>query len=333
MIDFMNPFAFLFFIPVLFLFLLRKAKVFSSPAFPVILSDWGGSAFKWKGGFFKFTAVIKTALFLAGYVLVVLAFADPVIHHDQKVYVSRGNDVLFVLDVSPSMAARDMGGLTRLEAAKQVIRFLAEQNTGASFGLVQTATEAALSVPPTTDRKTFIEHIDTMTVGTLGEGTAIGTGLSTAVYHLASSKAPEKCIILITDGENNAGSIHPETAASLAFEYGIKLYTVGLGTRGNVPLQYTDPVTGKVFNGYLESDFDPAPLQKIALMTDGRYFSAETVAGLSAALNNISNREKVVQTYYLKTVDEYFYDKILIAAATAFALAWILSRIVLKEVF
>ena len=333
MVNFTNPSAFLFLFPIPLLYILRRAGILMPPSFPIILSDWQGTSFKWNGGLLKFLTVLKKILLVSVYILIVFAFADPVIHHEERVYTSRGNDVLFVLDISPSMAAKDMNGGTRLDAAKHVIRSLVEQNTGASFGIVSVATEAVLSVPPTADHVTFLERLNALKIGMLGEGSALGTGLSMAVYHLVSSSSPKKTIVLITDGENNAGSIHPETAAELAAAHEITIYSVGIGTRGVVPLEYTDPVTGKVSSGYLESGFDPAPLQKIALSAGGRYFSAETVSDLSTALNTISNRERVVQTYHLKTADEYFYGKLLAAAAIAMAAAWILSRLVLKEVF
>ncbi|MCR4627605.1 MAG: VWA domain-containing protein [Treponema sp.] len=333
MLNFMNPFAFLFllFIPVVYA--LRKIGLFVKPAFPIILSDWQGTSFKWNGKFFKLLAFLKSFLVVAGYIFVVFAFAEPVIHHEERVYTSRGNDVMFVLDVSPSMAAKDMDGGTRFEAAKRVIHYLVSQNSGSSFGLVGMSSEAILAVPPTTDKSTFIERMNALSIGTLGEGSAIGTGLSMAVYHLSTSKAPSKCIILLTDGENNAGSVHPETAAELAVEYGITIYAVGIGTRGNVPLEYTNPVTGKVSSGFLDSMFDTKPLQKLALITGGRYFNGTNINELSGALNSITNHERVVQSYQLKTIDDYFFDEMIILAALCFALAWIISCILLKESF
>lgn len=333
MLNFMNPIAFLLLLLIPVVFILRKIGLFVKPAFPIILSDWQGNSFKWNGKFLKALSIFKTFLLTVGYALVVIAFADPVIHHEERVYTSRGNDVMFVLDISPSMAAKDMDGSTRFEAAKKVIRYIVSQNSGSSFGLVEMSSEAMLAVPPTTDVSTFIERMNTLSIGSLGEGSAIGTGLSMAVYHLSTSNAPGKCIILLTDGENNAGSVHPETAAELATEYGITIYSVGIGTRGNVPLEYTDPVTGKVSSGFLDSMFDTTPLQRLALITGGRYFNGSTVNELSTALNSISNQEKVVQSYQLKTIDDYYYDKILVLAAFCFVLAWIITCVALKESF
>jgi len=330
--EFMNPAAFLLLIPVPLFFVFRKLGILKRISFPLTLADWNGEIFKWNDGVRRIADVLSRVLVITGYCAVVLAFADPVIHHEERVYTSRGADIVFVLDTSPSMAARDMADMSRLDAARQAIRTLIRQNSGASVALVSMASEAALVVPPTTDRTAFLDRLDRTMVGELGIGTAIGTGLSTAVYHLVSSSAPKKCIVLITDGENNAGSIHPETAAALAGEHGIALYVLGIGTRGNVPLEYVDPVSGKVYSGYLEPAFDPRPLEQIAEAAGGRYFTVENIASLASALSVIDKHEKVEQTYYLKMTDEYYYDRLILAAAAVLVLAWIIRRLYLGEV-
>jgi Ca-activated chloride channel family protein len=230
------------------------------------------------------------------------------------------------------MAAKDIAYTTRFEAAKQAIRIMIHNNPGASFGLIAMATQAAVVVPPTIDHAVFLDSLDHLVIGALGEGSAIGVGLSTAVYHLVSSAAPKKCIVLITDGENNAGSIHPETAATLAKENGITLYTLGIGTAGSVPLEYVDPSSGKVYSGYLDSEFNAAYLERLALAGGGRYFGVQSSAELSAALNDIRKQENVIQSYHIRTTDDAFYDEFILAAAVCFILAWIIQRVYMKEV-
>jgi Ca-activated chloride channel family protein len=332
MLNFENPAAFLLllFIPLLYIF--RHIGFFSRPAFPLNLSDWNGKSFSWKSSIFTLSAGISEALCIAGFVLAVLAAAVPVVHHQRRVYTSRGTDIVFVLDTSPSMAAKDIAYMTRFEAAKQAIRTLIQENSGASFGLVAMATQAAVVVPPTIDHTAFLDALDHLVIGTLGEGSAIGVGLSTAVYHLVSSDAPKKCIVLITDGENNAGSIHPATAAALAKEKGITLYTLGIGTTGSVPLEYIDPASGKVYSGYLDSGFNAAYLEQLALAGGGRYFEVQSSGELSTALNDIRKRENVIQSYHLRTEDDAFYDEFILAAAACFFLAWMIRRVYMKEV-
>lgn len=328
-----NPAAFLFLLAIPLLYILRKLKIFKRIAFPLTLSDWKGRAFEWDGRFGSFLEVSSDILCILGYICLVFAFAEPVIHHHEKIYTSRGADIMFVLDTSPSMAAKDIANMTRLEAARRGIHTLVNSNRGASFALIAMASEAAAVVPPTNDSEFFLNRLDSLVIGGLGEGSAIGTGLSSAVYHLIASSAPKKCIVLITDGENNAGSVHPETAARLARENNITLYAFGIGTRGSVPIEYIDPKTGQVHSGYYESEFDTSGLESIAQSAGGRYFGIESTAQLSQSLSLISQRENVTQTFHYKTVVEKLYKKFILLATVLFVIAWIIKRFFLKEVF
>lgn len=331
-LTFMNPAAFLILLLIPIFYIMKKIGLFTRIYFPLTFSDWKGYVFTWNDRLMKFFSGLCVFLFSVGFICVVVAFAEPVVHHQERVYTSRGTDVLFVLDTSPSMAARDINGLTRIDAAKAAINSIVNANSGGSYGLVAMGSEASIVIPVTNDLASFQERLNDLLLGTMGEGTAIGTGLSCGVYHLAGSKALRKCIILITDGENNAGEIHPETAAKLAKERNITLYTLGIGTRGSVPLDYRDPVTGKEYTGYLDSSFDPTPLEKLAVASGGRYYGVESSAILSASLNAIVKRQSVVQSYYLRTVDDYYYDKFLLVAVIIFGVAWFVRRIVLQEI-
>lgn len=332
MIEFENPAAFLllFLIPVLYI--LRHIKLLSRLSFLLNMSDWNGTSFTWNGKARKVFSAISKTFCVGFYFCLVIACASPVFHKHQKVYSSRGASIVFVLDVSPSMAARDIGELHRIDAAKEAIRILAAQNDGYEFGLVEMAESACLLVPPTMDRKIFFDRLDSIHVGELGDGTAIGNGLSLAVYHLEKSNAPKKSVILITDGENNAGSVHPNTAARLAKSNRISLYVLGIGTRGVVPLDYVDPKTNKAYSGYLESTFDVQGLSKLASEGDGTFFEADTITSLSQTLSTISKSENVVQSYHIKNHDTYYYAYFLALGAIFVILAWIIRRIFLQEI-
>ncbi|MBQ0052203.1 MAG: VWA domain-containing protein [Treponema sp.] len=337
MLIFENPLAFLFALAVPVLYILRKFKLFTRISFPLTISDWNGRTFEWKSPAISVASVFSELLAVAAYLSLVTALASPVLRHQEKIYTSRGTDILFVLDTSPSMAARDIslvnGTLTRIEAAKQGIRTLVNTERGANYGLVAMASEAAALIPPTSNHAIFLERMEGVEIGALGEGSAIGTGLCTAIYHLATSKAPRKCIVLITDGENNAGSVHPETAAALAAENNITLYTFGIGTRGSVPIEYIDPQTGKIHSGFYESEFDTVPLESIALTAGGKYFGIETTAALSDSLSEISRKENTVQTFHYKSVDQECFLTFLTLALILFTGAWIVRRLLLKEIF
>lgn len=333
---FQNPTAFLFLMLIPILFFLRKAKIFTRLSFPLTISDWNGKIFSWNKKYLQFFSFLSGLFFVLGFISLVFAFANPVIRHQEKIYTSHGTEILILLDTSPSMAAKDMQymntTLNRLDAARLGIKTIVENEKGATFALISMASESASVVPPTTDHEIFLNRLDSLKIGELGDGSAIGTGLCSAIYHLASTKAPKKCIILITDGENNAGSIHPETAAKLASDNNITLYVLGIGTKGTVPIEYVDTKTGKVRSGYYESDFDSKPLEKIASISGGRYFGIESLGSLSESLSSIVNRESVVQTFRLKTVDEYCYYKFLIICAITFSISWFLRKVFLSEI-
>lgn len=332
MLQFENPVAFLFLLVIPALYILRRLGVFSRISFPLILSDWKGSSFQWKNSVMGFTAVLSTIFFIVGFILIIFSLAHPVVSRQEKVYTSRGTDILFVIDTSPSMAAFDIGSSTRLDAARQTVLLLTKDLPGISFGLVAMSSEAALVVPPTLDHTIFIERMNKLLIGELGDGTAIGTGLSTAVYHLISSQAPKKCIVLLTDGENNSGTIHPITAARISTENNIPIYTVAIGTKGSVPVEYVDPISGRVYSGYLDSDFDDSQLREIATLTGGANYTVDSIGSLVSTLSSIGKKEAVVQTYQLKTVEQSYYIQVLLIALCCVVCAWILRRIYMKEI-
>lgn len=329
--DFENPAAFFLLLLIPILYILRYLKIFNKITFPAVLSDWEGRQFEWKGHPQKFLSALAGIFFTAGFLISVCALAAPVISNQEKVYTSLGTDIVFVVDTSPSMSAKDMDGAQRLDAAKNAIYLLTGKNDGSRYGLVGLGSNAAVLVPPTSDFTFFSERLSQITAGSFGNGSAIGDGLSTAVCHLISSSAQKKCIVLLTDGENNAGEIHPETAAQLASDNNITIYVVGIGSKGKVPIEYTDPVTKRLYSGYLDSNFNPASLKKISDIAHGRYFEAVTINELSEVLNTVSKTEAVSQTFTYRTVNHLYYQKFISAAIILFILAWFIRRILLKE--
>lgn len=331
MFKFQNPAAFLLLLLIPLLFLLRYIKIFKQISFSAVLSDWKGKAFVWKGQLRKLLSIISKIIILIGFAGAIAALADPTITRQEKVYTSLGTDVVFVLDTSPSMAAKDIGNQMRLEAAKNTIRNVALDYDGCRYGMVVLGSQASVLVPPTADINLFVNRLNDVQVGILGNGSAIGDGLSTAVCHLVSSKAQKKTIILLTDGENNAGQIHPETAATLAKDNHIPVYVLGIGTKGSVPLDYTDPLTGKVYTGYLDSNFNSASLKRIASMSGGRYFEVSTQEEFNHTFKTVVKTESSVQNYTYRTVTQTCFKKILFWAILLFVAGWFMKRILLRE--
>ncbi len=331
MFEFQNPAAFFLLLLIPLLFLLRYFKIFKQISFSAVLADWNGKAFVWKGKLRKILSVIARLIIFIGFLFCVTALADPVISRQEKVYTSLGSDIVFVLDSSPSMAAKDMEGMTRLDSAKTTIQKLTASYDGSRFGLVLLGSQASVFVPPTSDHQSFLKKLEEAGVGILGNGSAIGDGLSTAVCHLVSSGAQKKAIILLTDGENNAGQIHPETAAQLAANNDITLYVVGIGTKGTVPLEYIDPATGKEYSGYLDSNFNSASLKKLAQIGGGRYFEVASLEDFIKSFESVAKAEEVVQNYTYRVVTQSYYKNLLFFAILFFLAGWFIKRIILRE--
>lgn len=333
MLQFENPFAFLFLLVIPLFFILRKLKFFVHVSFPLTISDWEGKTFNAMQTGMKTAKVISRVFFISAFCLLAAALASPVISRQEKVFTSRGAEIIFLVDISPSMAATDIAEGTRLDVAKQSIAAITDKMEGTAFGLVAMASDAASLVPPTMDHAFFLNQLNSLVIGTLGEGTAIGTGLSTAVYHLFSSNAPKKILVLLTDGDNNAGIVHPKTAAKLAKENDIILYVVGIGTKGTVPIEHVDIESGKRYSGFLDSNFDENFLAELASISGGRYFSAENLYSLQNALDFATLKENVVQSFYYKASKKEYYKPVLFAALLLFALSWIIRRLYMKELF
>ncbi len=332
MFSFENPFSLLLLLLPLLYFVLKKLNILKKTSLPLTLQNWNGIQFNWNNKYFSIMRLISALFFLSAYFLLVVSLANPILIKQEKIYTTRSSEIIFVIDTSPSMASIDIANGNRLDAAKQAIKRIVTENKGAAYGIVSCATESALLVPPTMDTNTFFNGLNSMTIGELGDKTSLGLGISMAIYHLLSSHAPQKTIVLLTDGESNSGSVHPETAAKLAADNDIILYIAGIGTSGSVPIEYIDPNTGKVFSGYLDSSFDSGSLRNLAKITDGKYFSIQSLGELSEALQTISTESISAQTYYIKQVESSLYQSTLFFCALFFVFAWIIRRVIIQEV-
>jgi Ca-activated chloride channel homolog len=270
------------------------------------------------------------ALFWAGFVVLCLACARPALSHRETYYLDRGREVVFVLDASPSMAAQE-DGTSRFSSCVSIMEDFSRVESNAVLGLVAFGSEAALVVPPTGDRQYFRQRLESLKPGDYGEGTAIGMGIVTALYHVRASKAVAPLVIVFTDGENNAGATEPARAAELCQSFGVKLYLVGIGSEGALPMSWTDPKTGRVFSGEYESHFDPATLRDIAAKTSGRYISARDVAGLAAARKDILGESFSVGRVRHETRNDSLVKLFCQAALICFALSFFCSSVLLES--
>jgi Ca-activated chloride channel family protein len=254
----------------------------------------GGIAFKPP---MNLDVLIKTLhiIEIIGAVFLFIAAAGPHFIYTETVWLSRGADILFVLDVSPSMAGMDMNGRSRFEAACELIRDFAGRRPQDAMGLVAVGEDAALLAPLTTDREALYSRLDSLGIGELGDGTALGMGLATAGLHIGRSEAPRRAVVLITDGENNAGAVHPETAAGLLGGMGVSLWVIGVGSSGDIPINYLDPVTNMRRVGTFESRFDTEALETIAQKGNGILIAAPSADAFASAFARLDQGEMVIR--------------------------------------
>jgi Ca-activated chloride channel family protein len=223
--------------------------------------------------------------------LLIVTLARPQLSQSREHKLAKGIDILLVLDISESMRAEDFEGANRIQTAKLVIKDFLAHRENDRIGLVVFAGESFTLCPLTLDYPVLVELLSDVKLGQLEDGTAIGDALATATHRLRVSQSKTKIVILLTDGENNAGSITPETAASLAKSFGIKVYTIGMGKEGGARIPYADTTFGKRYREVL-TYLDENTLKLIASTTGGSYFRATDGQSLKRIYTEIDRFEK-----------------------------------------
>lgn len=256
------------------------------------------------------------ALRLLALGLLITALARPrTVDVSTKTKTTRGIDIVMAIDVSASMLAKDLRP-NRLEALKNVAAEFIKGRPNDRIGLVEYAGESYTKTPITSDKTIVLRSLKEIKYNTVIEGgTAIGMGLATSVNRLKDSKAISKVIILLTDGVNNSGFIDPKIASELAVEYGIKVYTIGLGTNGMAlsPIAI-DPRTGEFQYGRVQVEIDETLLKEIAKVTGGVYFRATDNKKLEDIYEEINKLEKTeIEEFKYYNYDEKYRPLVILA--------------------
>ena len=247
---------------------------------------------------------------------------------------TEGIDIMLAVDVSGSMLAEDfqVGGEhhNRLYAVKQVVRDFIKKRPNDRIGIVIFAGRPYTLCPLTLDHGWLIQQLERAEVGMIEDGTAIGSGIAVCTNHLRESNAKSKVIILLTDGRNNAGRVDPITAAEAASALGIKIYTIGAGTRGLAPFPTRDFFGNKVYR-QVKIEIDEDTLRKIADKTSGMYFRATDTDSLQKTYKKIDEMEKtkIMSAEYLEYRE--FYPYLLLSALVTLILWVILSNTRLRR--
>ena len=254
------------------------------------------------------------ALRLLAVALIIIALARPQTHSENaQTKITDGIDIVMAIDVSSSMLSQDLKP-NRFEALKKVASQFVKDRPNDRIGLVVYAGESYTKTPITTDKGIILSSLAELTYGQVEDGTAIGMGLATAVNRLKESKAKSRVIILLTDGVNNTGVIDPLIAAELAAEYGIKVYTVGIGTNGMALSPYALNPDGSIMYRMLQVEIDESLMKKIAQITHGRYFRATNNQKLQQIYDEINKLEtSKIEEFKYTEVDEKFRLLVIIA--------------------
>ena len=265
----------------------------------------------------------------AGLVALIVAMARPQRTLKEEVVKAEGIDIFLVMDLSSSMLARDFNP-DRLEVSKRVASEFVDKRPHDRIGLAVFAGESYTQCPLTTDHRVVKDFLATLQCGLLDDGTAIGMGLAAAVNRLEKSEAESKVVILLTDGVNNAGYIKPMTAAALAQEYDVKVYTIGVGTRGDALAPTSRRDDGRYVFGMARVEIDEGLLTEIALSTGGRYFRAIDEQSLEEIYAEIDRLEKteIEVTAFKRYSEEYvpWLSWGLIFLVGAFLFQWTIFR-------
>ena len=255
--------------------------------------------------------------------LVIIVIARPQAVSSWEETESQGIDIVLALDISGSMLAQDLQP-DRLQAAKKVASEFITDRINDNIGLVIFAGESFTQCPLTTDHKVLLNLLNEINFGMIEDGTAIGLGLATSVNRLKESDSESRVVILLTDGTNNSGQIAPLTAADLARSYGIRVYTVGVGTKGMAPTPVNTPYGIRMQN--MQVDIDEKTLTEIAAMTGGQYFRAQDTENLRQVYEEIDEMEK-----YLINVQNVTRKQELYLPFALLALALIFIELILRR--
>lgn len=319
--EFLHPeylYLLLLIIPLSVWYVLRLSKTQASFKL-ASTSAFGGI----KSDFRVYMRHLPFVLRMISVALIIVIIARPQSVNSWEETETQGIDIVLALDVSGSMLAQDLQP-DRLQAAKKVASEFIADRPNDNIGLVIFAGESFTQCPLTTDHKILLNLLNEVEYEMIEDGTAIGLGLATSVNRLKDSQSESRVVILLTDGTNNRGQIAPLTAADLARSYGIRVYTVGVGTKGMALTPMNTPYGVRMQN--MQVDIDEKTLTEIAAMTGGQYFRAQDTEGLRQVYDEIDEMEK-----YLISVQNVTRRKELFLPFALAALGLILLELLLRR--
>ncbi len=321
--EFANPkylFLLILLVPLIVWYILKLRKVQATFKISSAAAFTGAKASKSIKVYLRHLPFLLRLIVIA---LVIVVLARPQASNTWETSQSEGIDIILALDISGSMMAQDLKP-NRVEAAKKVAAEFVSDREQDKIGLVIFAGESFTQVPLTTDHGVLLNALHNVRLGMIEDGTAIGLGLANSVNRLKDSQSKSKIVILLTDGSNNRGQIAPITAAELAQSYGIRVYTIGVGTRGTAPAPVMTPFGERIQN--VPVDIDEKTLTQIATITGGQYFRAVDNNSLKHIYSEIDEMEK-----YLIQVNRVTRKNELYLPYALLALGLLLLEVILRR--
>lgn len=312
-------------LPVMLAWYLIKLKKYEGEIHFSSFDNFAGIKSSLKAKFRHSTMVLR----LLGVSLIILALARPQSRSSWKDVKTEGIDIVISMDISLSMLAKDFKP-NRLEVAKEVVLDFIDARPNDKIGMVIFSGEAFTQCPLTVDHKVLKNMFPEIKAGMLDQGTAIGLGLANAVARLKDSKAKSKVIILISDGVSNVGEIAPLTAGEIAQTYGLRVYTIGVGTKGKALQPVAMYPNGQLEYDYVDVEIDEVVMDKIAQMTGGKYFRAMDKESLVNIYKEIDKMEKTIISEKSFTNKAEHFLPFAIGAILCLLLEFILKRTIFK---
>ncbi|AWG43206.1 hypothetical protein CR532_00865 [Candidatus Borreliella tachyglossi] len=261
----------------------------------------------------------------------ILTLAGPSISKKKMTYLSAGADIVIALDISPSMGAIEFSSKNRLEFAKELIKYFAYQRENDNIGLVVFAKEASLIVPLTVDRDFFSKKLDDIYIMDLGNGSALGLGISVALSHLRYSEASKKSVIVLTDGVVNSDEVYKDQVINLAQGLNVKIYSIGIGSSEELNVGFKLR-SGEFYQGVLREVYDSRMLFEISNKTGGLFYSVGDDFSFKFAIQDFSKKENVERKIKISVDNNDIYNEFLFVIFCLLVLYFMFSKIFLKEV-
>ena len=285
---------------------------------PFAYRIWGMRGFRPRQHSVALLVLLSRICCVCTFILLVVALSRPSIARREEFYINSGAAILFLLDLSPSMAAVDIPPYTRIEKAKHAIRDFMAKRINDSIGFAGFGSEASLLWPASSNYRAAMQRLDDIALYSLGRGTAIGLGLAISVHHLKKLPNERKILIMLTDGSNNTGEILPEGAAQLIRTNAIEFYIIGMGQVATSSALITDPKSGQRLRARLSEGYNPQRLIDIARIAGGVFYDGIDDKLLQQSVNAMDREQHTAIEVVRHALEPHFLIWALILALLGF---------------